>query len=233
MMHHRLPLHLLPAAHPLRLLRLRPLAAPLQDSAWEPEHLRELWPPGVAGAMPADAWQAPPLEPLGAAPLPQGHLEREPQDGGQRSAPKRLEVWRRAPLHFPMLAPRPRVGSESLGLGTRPAHEYAGPRWSVHGRDTPGNRIPEPRHAGTDIGLEPCCAPSLSALGSACSQRTRLRLTSSLGSAVRPRTRSRSQVRTKLCEECAYELLRTVMNHRLWQLQVGGEESEFEESKRG
>ena len=193
----------------------------------------ETSPREAAETRPVGASPVVPPAPLGAAPLPLGHLEREPQDGGRRSAPRRLEVWRRASLHFPMLALRPRVGSESLGLGTHPAHEYAGLRWSVHGRGTPGSRIPAPRRAGTDINLEPCCAPSRFAHGSACSQRTRLRLTSSLGSAVRPRTRSRSQVRTELCEECAYELLRTVMNHRLWQLQVGAEESEFEESRRG
>ena len=89
----------------------------------------ELLPRGAAETRPVGASPAVPPAPLGAAPLPLGHLEREPQDGGLRSAPKRLEVWRRAPLHFPVLALRPRVGSESLGLGTRPAHEYAGQKW--------------------------------------------------------------------------------------------------------
>ena len=234
MMHHRYYLpRVLQDAHRPRRRRLRLPAAPLQGSSRERVRLLEPSTLGVAETRPAGASPAVPPAPPGAAPLPLGHLEREPQDGGRRSAPKRLEVWRRAPLHFPMLALRPSVGSESLGLGTRPAHEYAGPRWSVHGRGTPGNRIPAPRHAGTDIGLEPCCAPSRFAHGSACSQRTRLRLTSSLGSAVRPRTRSRSPVRTELCEECAFRLLRTVKNHRLWQLQVGAEESAFEESRRG
>ena len=203
-MHHRYRLpRVLQDAHRPRRRRLRLPAAPLQGSSRERVRLLEPSTLGVAETRPAGASPVVPPAPPGAAPLPQGHLEREPQDGGLRSAPKRLEVWRRAPLHFPMLALRPRVGSESLGLGTRPVHGCADPRRSVHGCGTPGSRIPESQREGTDIGLESCCAPSRYARGSACSQRTRRQPTNSLGNVVGPRTRSRTQ--SKLSEESEVE----------------------------
>ena len=167
-MTHRLLPRVLLGAHRPHRLRLQLPAAPLLGSSWELARPLKLSPPGAAVTRPVGAAspELPPVPP-GAAPLPLEHLERGLQGASQRSAPRQSEAWRRAPLHLPTLALSPRVGSESLGVDTRPAHEYADPRWSVPGPGNQGDRIPGCRHVGTAIGLRCGCAPKSFARNSA------------------------------------------------------------------
>ena len=106
-----------------------------------------------------------PHGPQEAVPLPQARLGQELPDAYRPLAPRLPAAARLGRCHSRTLAPRPRVGSESRGLGTRPAHECACPMSSEPYRGIQDSRIPSSRREGTDNSRECDCAPGRSGRG--------------------------------------------------------------------
>ena len=100
-----------------------------------------------------------PHGPQGAVPLPLARLRQELPDACRPLAPRLPAAARLGRCHSRTRAQMQRAGSESRGLGTRPAHECACPMSSEPCRGIPDSRIPSSRRAGTDNSRECDCAP--------------------------------------------------------------------------
>ena len=122
-----------------------------------------------------DAWAQQPHGPQEAVPLPQARLGKVLPDACRPLAPRLPAPARLGRCHSRTLAQRPRAGSESQGLGTRPAHECAYPMSSEPYRGIQDSRIPSFRCEGTDNSRECDYAPGRSGRGYADIQGSLLR----------------------------------------------------------